>query len=173
MSVPGAFVLHPWWDGGKIQTKRLFRYGMGTADIMRLPHIKPYTFVDFTNTVETVLLLITVMVISLFFDMSSVVVFTIISVVVISEIITNCIKSIKLSGKVSLPLAYQMFLHKNAYEAGMVWSNLKNGRVYSLGRRLDLGFKKVHPAHFRFNKWKIIKLLIIFSLLALLFFARY
>jgi len=56
--VPNAVVEHPWWNNGAIQTERIFRYGRGAADIAALDTIKPYTYHDFLNTSELVVLLL-------------------------------------------------------------------------------------------------------------------
>ena len=53
-TLPGAVVLHPWWNNEKVDFKRPFRYGKGNS---RLGDLNPeYTYYDFLNTPETLLI---------------------------------------------------------------------------------------------------------------------
>lgn len=92
-SLSNAVAIHPWWDFGKMQTKRMFRYGMATGDIMNTAHIKDYTYRDFTNTSETSLILI----ISVFLLMPFVTItylITCIFIGIISEVLTNILNQL-------------------------------------------------------------------------------
>ncbi len=158
ISVPEAAVEHPWWDGG--HTKRLLRYGAGAAQIAPLPSIKPYTYHNFTNTTETLLLLLVCSpFIVLNYSLS--VLFAMMFLVVLAEFITSIIQSIYLSGKYSLLLAFYLFWLKNCYEAGYLFESLKSGRLAGFGERIEMGFSKKNPSWFRLNKWKIIKICLI------------
>ncbi|MBC8052880.1 MAG: glycosyltransferase family 2 protein [Sphingobacteriaceae bacterium] len=161
ITVPEAKVLHPWWNKGKSQLNRMFRYGKGIGDIMDLPYQKNYTFYDFTSTTETlfILILLTPVIIALNGNITFLLVVAII--VCIAEILTNIIRCKRLSRKISLPLALQMLLHKNAFEAGIFSQVMSTGKISFLFKRLDVSFNKPHPEHFRLNRWKIIKLMII------------
>lgn len=160
ISVPEASVTHPWWNNGAIQTERQFRYGIGAAQIANLPVIRVYTYYDFTNTVETLLLLLISFPL-IVFSYSWTYFFTIVFVVVLAEFCTTYIKSIYLSGKHSLMLAFHLFWLKNCYEAGYLFESLRNNRWTGFAERIDMSFSKKNPSWFRLNKWKIIKTCII------------
>ncbi|WP_316816899.1 glycosyltransferase [Pedobacter nyackensis] len=164
ISVRDAVVEHPWWDGG--HTRRLLRYGAGAAQIAPLPSIRSFTYHDFTNTIETLLLLLICSpFIIINYSLSGL--FAILSVVVLAEFITNFIRSVYLSGKYSLSLAFYLFWLKNCYEAGYLYESLSKGRLSGFAERIDMSFSKKNPSWFRLNKWKIIKtcLIVIGSLL--------
>jgi len=158
ISVSDAVVEHPWWNGG--DTRRLFRYGAGAAQIAPLPAIKDYTYHDFTNTTETLFL---------FLVSSPLIVpqqswgllLTLALIVVLAEFMTNCIRCVYLSGKFSLRLAFHLFWLKNCYEAGYFCESVLRGRISGYAERIEMGFSKRNPSWFRLNKWKIIKMCLI------------
>jgi glycosyltransferase involved in cell wall biosynthesis len=160
ISVPEASVKHPWWNNGAIQTERQFRYGQGAAQIANLPDIHRYTYHDFTNTVETLLLLLISSPL-LVFSYSWSRVLTMAFIVVLAELFTTYLKSIYLSGKYSLLLAFHLFWLKNCYEAGYLFESITNGRLIGFAERIEMGFSKKNPSWFRLNKWKIIKMCLI------------
>lgn len=158
ISVSDAIVEHPWWNGG--DTRRLFRYGAGAAQIAPLSAIKDYTYHDFTNTIETLLLLLVFSPLFVFHQ-SLTLFFTLGLVVVSAEFVTNCIKSVYLSGKYSLELAFHLFWIKNCYEAGYLYEAISRGRIRGFAERIEMGFSKKKPSWFRLNKWKIVKMCLI------------
>lgn len=158
LSLPEAVVNHPWWNDGGSQLKRMFRYGHGNAMILQLPHIWKYSYLDFSNTIESVFILVLICPIFLIAGMSYITFFVLIIIVLLSELITNAIRSMKAVGKFSPALIWQMTLHKNAQEVGFFWSLLRRGRLLSMCRMIDFGFKKPHPSPFRLNRWKIVKM---------------
>ncbi len=168
-AVPDAMVTHPWWNDGKIQTRRMFRYGLGASEIVDIPHIKLYSYRDFTNTSETLFILILSALLALLFNGNIYWICTLAFIIIISEFLTNMIRSIAFSKSFSIPLAWQMIWHKNAYEAGFLWGCLSHGRLLNIGKRIDVGFNKPNPSPFRLNKWKIIKMSLVLILGFLLF----
>lgn len=161
LTVPEAGVAHPWWDEGKSQLKRMFRYGMGIGDIIDFPHHRPYTFFDFTTTSESIALLILFSIITQLLGASTWIFLQAFFVLLLSEFITNIIRCKKLSGRYSLRVTLQMLLHKNAYELGVFLTILKHQKFTCLFKRLDVSFYKPYPSPFRLNRWKIIKLSLI------------
>nr|WP_121269734.1 glycosyltransferase family 2 protein [Pedobacter schmidteae] len=158
LAVNDAVVEHPWWDGGA--TKRLFRYGAGAAQIAPLPAIKSYTYHDFTNTGESLLLLILASPLILLYHSWSF--FSVlVLILLVAEFITNYMRSVFLSGKYSIALASHIFWLKNCYEAGYLYESLSTGRLSGFAERIELGFVKKHPSWFRLNKWKIVKMCLI------------
>lgn len=163
--VPDAAVMHPWWNNGSIQTERQFRYGAGAAQIAELPVIRPYVYHDFTNTSETLLLLVFASP-YIIWNYSLSCFFLLFLIVVGSEFLTNCIKTIYKTTKFSFGLAINLFWLKNCYEAGYLYESMVCGRWSGFAERIEMGFSKRNPSCFRLNKWKIIKMcLIIMSLL--------
>lgn len=158
LSLPDAVVSHPWWDEGRSQVKRMFRYGYGNATILQLPHIRKYSCLDFPNTIETLFLLLLLTPFILIAGIPFVTVLMLFGIILLAELVTNAIRSLTVSHKLSPPLIWQMTLHKNAQEVGFFWSLLRRGRLLSMCRMIDFGFKKPHPSPFRLNRWKIVKM---------------
>ncbi|TKC02914.1 glycosyltransferase family 2 protein [Pedobacter frigoris] len=167
ISVPLASVTHPWWDNGAIQTERQFRYGVGAAQIAATPTISPYTYHDFTNTVETLLLLLLASPF-IILNCSLYSFFLICLIFVGAEFLTNATKAIFKTSGFSLGLIINLFWLKNCYEAGYLYESIRSGRWSGFAERIEMGFVKKNPSWFRLNKWKIIKtcLIIIGLLLA-------
>lgn len=160
IGVPDAVVEHPWWDHGALQSKRIFRYGGGAAQIASLPVIKPYTFHDFTNTAETLLLLIiTAPVAVAFCDVSTLLLICLI--VIFSEFITSLLKVFFSTRRWSLAIAWDVLWLKNSYEFGYLLESLGTFRISGFAERIDMGFSRRNPGWFRLNKWKIIKMILI------------
>ncbi|QNL47729.1 glycosyltransferase [Olivibacter sp. SDN3] len=168
VACPEALVTHPWWNEGNIQTKRMFRYGIGASEISTLPVIKKYTYYDFTNTSETLLLLILALPFAAIAKTADII-FLLILITLLSEFITNLIKVAKTTGKNSFSITWHLFWVKNMYELGYLVSNLMRGNIRGFAKRIDMSFRKENPSWFRLNRWKIIKslLLILFTLLAI------
>jgi len=164
IALPEAVVFHPWWNNGKPQTARMISYGKGASQVARKNPIKQYTFRDFTNTPETILLLVFLS--PLFYFTGHVkIAFIILASLLVSEILTNWIKAI-LTGKTwSLLVALNMLWAKNCYEFGYLYASLKDGYINGFAQRIDMGFNKPHPSPFRTNRWKIIKMLLLVVLI--------
>lgn len=163
--VPNASVTHPWWDEGKPQAIRLFRYGAGTSQIMRISFIRPYTFIDFPNTVESVFGLLLLSLIFILTGLSPELLLILLGAILVAEVVVTLFRGIKGTG-CSPEVAWQMFYHKQAYELGQFWMAMRMSRGGDFARRVDLGFSKQYPSPFRLNKWKIIKLGIVSSIMA-------
>lgn len=168
LSLPDAVVCHPWWDEGKSQVKRMFRYGYGNATILQLPHIRKYSFLDFSTTIETLFGVVVLTPFMLIGGIHFETVLTLLGIILSAELIMNTARSIDASRRVSPALIWQMMLHKNAQELGFFWALLRKGRFLSMCRTIDFGFKKANPSPFRLNRWKIVKLIMTAVLLLLL-----
>ncbi|MET3112753.1 glycosyltransferase involved in cell wall biosynthesis [Pedobacter sp. CG_S7] len=167
IGVPDAIVAHPWWPGGT--TKRLFRYGAGAAQIASLPAIKKYTYHNFTNTAETLLLLILCSPL-IVINFSWGVLIEMVLILVGVEFVINCFRSVYLIKKFSLGVAVNLFWIKNCYEVGYLMESLLKGRLSGFGERVDMAFTRENPSWFRLNKWKMLKvtfLLILFTIILL------
>ena len=169
ISVPEAMVAHPWWNDGKIQTERMFRYGKGAADIIDLPAIKKYTYYDFTNTSETLAIMLLSLPFAIYYSLSFYWM-KVLLVLILAEFITNWVKAIK-SGKVYSPIiAFYLLWAKNCYEFGVLYNVITEGKWRYFAKRIDVGFSKENPSNFRTNKWKIIKMILILLGIGILMF---
>lgn len=165
-AVPNAVVHHPWWGRGNVQTRRLFLYGEGAGEAARLYPIRLYTHYDFTNTLETLILLVIALLPTLVFGWPLKWITALAIAQVLAEVLTNYYRTIKIGRAYRLSVAWQVTWHKNVMEAGRLWSWLRLGRLQELSIRTDGSFRKPHPQAFRLNRWKIIKLVIFILLFA-------
>jgi glycosyltransferase involved in cell wall biosynthesis len=156
IAVPGAIVHHPWWNNGSVQLKRMYRYGRGAADILANPVLKRYTWLDFTNTMETILLILIATPFLIYFGVAAWS-WKLIVTVLISDYFVCLLKCIKAQHKNKLAIALQLLLHKSARELGALLGSIAKGRIQDITRRLDVGFTKPHPSPYRLNRWKIFK----------------
>lgn len=165
IAVPDAVVLHPWWDEGGVQTRRMVRYGEGASEIARKAPVKNYTYRDFTNTSETLLLLLLCLPVFVFSGYGGLAVAGIIALLT-SEFATNWLKGI-IAGKTASPaVAFHLMWAKNCWEFGFLYASLTTGYLNGFAQRIEMGFVKPHPSPFRLNRWKIIKILILLALLS-------
>lgn len=156
IGVPDAIVTHPWWDNGAIQIERQFRYGVGAAQIADLPVIKSYTYHDFTNTSETLLLLVLALPYIVLNGSISIFI-ALFLILLIADVLTICIKTVFKAKRFSFGLVVNLLWLKNCYEVGYLFESLKRGRLIGFAERIDVSFSKKNPSWFRLNKWKIVK----------------
>ncbi|TWR23928.1 glycosyltransferase family 2 protein [Mucilaginibacter achroorhodeus] len=167
IAVPSAVVNHPWWDNGKMQTKRMFRYGAGAAEAARLYPLKLYTFYDFTNTTETLLLLALAAIPGAFLKLPVAIFLAAIIAQVLAEYLTNYYKAFKVGKTLDPVVALQMMWHKNVMEAGKLTLVLLNLHFIDFSKRIDGSFRKQNPQPYRLNRWKIIKLILFVIIFAI------
>ncbi|WP_153798162.1 glycosyltransferase family A protein [Foetidibacter luteolus] len=162
--VAGAVVHHPWWGNGSVQTRRMVSYGAGASQIARKQPVSNYTFRDFTNTSETLLLLTLLTPVAILTGTAALLVkFTV--ALLLAEFITNLIKTILVGKSWSLATAFHVMWAKNCYEFSFLRRSLKDGFINGFALRIDMGFNKPHPSSFRTNRWKIIKMAVLVVLL--------
>lgn len=159
IACPAAIVTHPWWSDGRVQTRRMIRYGIGAAEISTLPILKNYTYYDFTNTSETIILLLLLSPFAFVYGLT-IELLIFIFANLLSEFITNFIKASS-NGFPSLGVTTNLFWVKNTYEFGYLLSILQTGKFTNFTKRLDVSFRKEDPSWYRLNRWKILKLLLI------------
>jgi len=171
IAVPDAVVTHPWWGNGAIQTKRMLNYGEGAVEASWLYPLKLYTHYDFTNTTETLLILLVAIIPCLFFHISVRFILFLAVAQILSEFLTNFYKAVKVGHTANIAVVWQMMWHKNMMETGRLLSVIKSEKLTGFGRRIDGSFRKAHPQNFRLNRWKIIKLSFFVILFVLLYYA--
>ena len=169
-AVPDAVVTHPWWGDGAVQTRRMFNYGEGAGEASKLYPLKLYTYYDFTNTTETLLILLLMALVFILLHIPLTWIIILIAAQLIAEFLTNYYKAIKIGHTANVAVAWQMLWHKNVMEAGHLWSVIKSGRINAFALRIDGSFRKAHPQSFRLNRWKIIKLSLFVIISLLLYF---
>lgn len=163
-SLPEARVYHPWWNDGRVQTKRMISYGTGASQIARRLPISQYTYYDFTNTSETVLLLLLAAPICWVIGWLPWIAIGI-AILILAEYLTAYIKMIVKGGSFSPLIAWQLMWVKNVYEFGRLRASIRDKYWRGFAQRTDMGFNKPNPSHFRTNKWKFIKTAIIILLI--------
>ena len=167
IALPEATVIHPWWDNGKSQLKRMFNYGWGKSDIIDLKILRDYSFYTFPNTPETIFLLLIAALIIIPFSGTIIWLPVLIGLALTAEYVINLIKSIVIDKSFSPAVAFQMMLQKIINECGYVAGCIYNKKFHCLTKRLDVSFNTRHPESYRFNRWRILKLaLIILGLIA-------
>src|SRR5690606_26499465 len=103
-----AVVQHPWWNNGAVQTERMVRYGEGACEMAGKPAIKKYTYLDFTNTIETLFLLLLL----LPFAWKGGWAYWIGAAtgsVILAELLTNWLKAVKAGKTASPSVAFHLF----------------------------------------------------------------
>lgn len=163
-AVPEAVVHHPWWNNGKVQTARMLRYGIGVSQLARKAPARDYTFRDFTNTSETILLLLLLLPFAYAAGLAKWL-WLLLPALLLAELLTNWLKGIMVGKTTDPAVAFHMMWAKNCREAAGLYQSLKTGFLNGFALRVEMGFVKPHPRPFRTNRWKIIKML----LLAVLF----
>ncbi|UFH56504.1 glycosyltransferase family 2 protein [Spirosoma sp. KNUC1025] len=169
IGVPHAVVFHPWWDNGRTQTRRMVRYGEGASQIARKEPVKNYTYHDFLNTSESLLLLLLLLPMAVLAGEVRIIA-CYLTALILAEFMTNLLKAVLVGKTWSLPVAFQLMWIKNCYEFGYLTNALSQGHINGFAERIEMGFVKPHPSSFRLNRWKIIKSLVLIVLLVLFWF---
>ncbi len=170
-TVKDAEVWHPWWNGGRLNLLRSFRYGQGTAWLIKLN--PEYTRYDFPNTPEiflaSVLLLLPVMVLHLP-SAKQLAIFALCALFI--EIAASYIHSLRNDNRVSGRVLAYVVLLKLFYDAGITVTNIREGMVREMFKRFnDNGsLKKDH--FIRLNRYKITKMILYIALFVYLILYR-
>jgi GT2 family glycosyltransferase len=163
-TLPQAQVWHPWWQHGKANLERPFRYGQGTA-LLKILHPQ-YTRYDFLSTPETLLVALIFYFFCLIFQSRLATPLGIFIVgIVVTEIITNLVNGLRSKNKISMPALFQVLLLKVSFDAGVLWVNISRKTFKGICKRFnDNGsFKKDH--FIRFNRYKITKVILYVALI--------
>lgn len=155
-NLPLAEVKHPWWNAGKINFSRSFRYGKGTSLLLRKN--PGYTYYDFPNTAETIFITLIVLLISaLLSKIWTDLILLFLAGIFVIEFIANLVQSLKRKAGINLLVAFYLVLLRLSYQSGLLLNNLLTGRFNAIGKRFndDGSFKKNH--FYRLNSYKITK----------------
>jgi GT2 family glycosyltransferase len=155
-TLPEAEVHHPWWNSGKPDFKKPFRYGLGNS---RLGQLNPrYAYRDFLNLPETLLVCFVFMLIFLFFEHQLIfpLIFFIAGILVI-ELIASAIQTIKRTGRINVMMILYVLALRITYECGLLWGNLSRGRLAGISERFHDDGKQNKLYFFRTNTHRIVK----------------
>lgn len=167
--LPTAQAEHPWWKNGQTDYTRFYRYGLGNSHLsQRNPQYKWY---DFLNTSETLLITLlaalTVLPVNYMFTMY---IISFALIIVGIEYVVNVVRVHRKIKKVALITSFHVMLLRNTYECGILTGNLSRFRLSGVGERFNYD-GSTKPKHFRFNRYKIIKLILYTAIIvSLLFF---
>lgn len=172
ISAPDAEVSHPWWQNGAMPSKKIFQYGRGSYQIARKDPVRKFTYLDFTNTSESVLLtLIAAPFIVKYFSLLQWLLFLL--AIIISELFVNYLKICLVHNNFSLTTTFKYTWIRIVREAGFLYESARNKEIFGFARRIETGFIKTNPSPFRLNRWKIIKLILLISMaLAIAIYAK-
>lgn len=157
--LPEAKVTHPWWNAGKAQYVRFFRYGIGTAYL--LPRFRNYVWYGFPNPVETLLAgVVWLPLLGLTIGWGSALVCLL--AVPVFEFFTQFLRAAR-AGEFRIPVVWHMMMVRAAND----WGVLVGGRMQrrsTFMKRLNADFTT--PSHFRLNRYRIVKLVLFVLLIA-------
>ncbi|MFC6102655.1 glycosyltransferase family 2 protein [Olivibacter domesticus] len=163
-----AQVWHPWWDNGKPNFKRPFRYGKGTGFLIK---INPeYTRYDFPSTPEMLFFSFLFFLASLFFAPSwSELIGVFILGVIFIELVSSFINAIAKAKNLSAKVLFYIIVMKFCYDAGVLSINLSNWFFKGFLKRFNYSGIQKKDHFIRLNRYKISKLILFILLMIVLF----
>lgn len=166
--LPEASVTHPWWNNGRPGFTRFYKYGIGNSHLaQRNPQ---YAWYDFLNTTETLLVLVVALLLAIivYLKIAVGIAVFIAGTLLIEFIITN-LRLYRDEGKFLVAESFGVMYLRNLYEAGILIGNLSRFRLIGIGERFNYD-GSTKKTHFRFNRYKIIKLVLYALVIGLLLF---
>lgn len=166
-SLPEAAVTHPWWDDGRANYKRPYRYGIGNS---RLGKYNPnYTYRNLPNTPETVLFCGITALVLLFTApgwVIPVLLFAVGSLPV--ELAATAVMIKKRFPGSSFGVMFHVTILKLVNDAGELWGKLTHGEFSRITERFDDTGTIKKNTFFKTNTYKIVKWALYLLLLTLL-----
>jgi GT2 family glycosyltransferase len=158
LCLPQAQVTHPWWNNGKTDFKRFFRYGKGNSHLAeRNPAYSSY---DFLNTSETLFIALIVFIIVMLIDPKhSYLIAAFIGLSLILEFIISILWVMRQRKVFNLKYAIYVMLLKNSISLGALAEHLSRFYIKGIGQRFHYN-GQIKKAHFVLNTNKIIKLVL-------------
>ncbi|WP_336514434.1 glycosyltransferase family 2 protein [Pollutibacter soli] len=155
-TLPEAKAWHPWWNDGKPDLYKPFRYGIGNSWLVQLNPKNTYR--DFFNTPETILIILIALCLSIIIKPSWVPVillFTAMSIII--EFLANLAQVQKRQPGASLAVILYTTLMRLAQETGVVWGKIKRGRFDQLGLRFHYDGAINKSGFYKTNTYRIVK----------------
>ncbi|KAA2242570.1 glycosyltransferase [Chitinophaga agrisoli] len=165
-TLPQAAVVHPWWNNEQVNLQRPFRYGTGNSWLGELNPL--YTYYDFFNTPETLLLcLIATVALAFIQPMWIVPVLLFMAGAIVIELIASAVQTVKRypTGNV-IVMMYVMAL-RLVHETGVLWGKLSRWKLHRIGERFHDNGIISRVRFYRSNTYKTVKW-ILYPLLAFL-----
>jgi GT2 family glycosyltransferase len=155
-TLPAAIVQHPWWNNEKINFSRPFRYGRGNS---RLGKLNPsYTYRDFLNTPETILIAVVALIIVLLLKPGWVIpVLLFIAGILLIECIASGIQTIKRSKSANFKVMIYVVMLRLAQETGVLWEKILRVEWGRIGERFNDDGEINKQNIYRSNTYRIIK----------------
>ncbi len=155
-TLPEAKVYHPWWNDGKPDFKKPFRYGLGNS---RLGELNPqYSYHDFLNAPETLFISTLFLLYAAIARQAWIIplLFFILGVLLI-ELIASAIQTAKRSRTANPRIIYYVFAMRLTYETGLLWGNISRFRFAGIGERFHDDGKRNKLFFYRTNTLRIVK----------------
>ena len=155
-TLPEARVNHPWWNDGRPDFKKPFRYGLGNSWLAQLN--PRYAYRDFLNLPET--LFICFILLLFFLIVRPVLIKPLLffaAGILIIEGIASAIQTIKRSGTPNAGVILYVLALRFIYECGLLWGNLSRFRIGGIGERFHDDGKENKIFFFRTNTVRIVK----------------
>lgn len=152
--LPGAVVYHPWWNNGKPGYKRPFRYGIGNSLLGTLH--PQFTYYDFLNTPETLLLLTLLLPVTGY----TLTVLLLMAGVVVIEFVASAVQVQKRYPGSSVTAVFHTTLLRLAQDAGVLWGKLRKGQLYRIGERFHDDGRIQKLNFYRSNTYRTVKWLL-------------
>ena len=154
--LPAASVTHPWWNTQRNPLRRPFRYGIGNAILARLN--TRYTYYDWLNTPETILLILFSAIVLLVADPSMLLPLAcFLAGILLIEFLASAIQTWKRSGSIHLPLTWFVLWLRLAEQSGVLWERISKGKWREIGKRFHDDGTTGRIYFYRSNTYRIVK----------------
>ncbi|MGX5816676.1 glycosyltransferase family 2 protein [Chitinophaga lutea] len=150
-TLPAAAVTHPWWNEGRPSLKRPFRYGTGNSLLgLSFPQ---FTYYDWFNTPETILLLLCLSLL----PGCGMIAMTLLAGVLVAELPANALQVWKRRPGSKLSVVWYTMLLRLAQESGVLWGKLRYLQVHRIGERFHDDGRVQKVAFYRSNTYRVVK----------------
>jgi glycosyltransferase involved in cell wall biosynthesis len=170
-TLAGAIVQHPWWNNEKVDFKRPFRYGKGNS---LLGYLNPeYTYYDFPNTPETLLISLIGVVIVLIAKPSWLIpLFIFIAGTLVIEMIASATQSIKRNHRGNIKVIFYVMALRFVHECGVLMGKISKLQFWRIGERFHDNGTINKISFYRLNSYKTVKW-ILYPLFFIYIFLRF
>lgn len=155
-TLPEAKAWHPWWNEGKPDLYKPFRYGIGNSWLVQLNPKNTYR--DFLNTPESILIILFFLLVVLITKPSWVpAVLSFLGMAIVIEFLANLLQVKKRQPGASIAVIWYSTLMRLAQESGVAWGKIKRGRFDQLGLRFHYDGAVNKSGFYKTNTYRIVK----------------
>ncbi|WP_436487709.1 glycosyltransferase [Chitinophaga sp. ARDCPP14] len=166
-SLPEAAVTHPWWDDGRANYKRPYRYGLGNSRLGKKN--PPYTYRNLPNTPETILLCVGITLVLLFTAPYWTIPVLLLAIGTLPvELVATAVMTRKRFPGSSFPVMFYVTTLKLLNDTGELWGKLTHGELSRITERFDDTGTIKKNIFFKTNTYKIVKWVLYLLLLMLI-----